>query len=134
MGILWEQESRTFTLYTDRTSYQMQVDEYGYLHHLYYGKSTGGSNMEYIHYYSDCGFSANPYPLMDRRDFSMDNICQEYPGCDNGDYRVSCLSLQNPDGSYSADFRMQAMRYGRKSTGFRGCLRPMMRQGRRRVL
>lgn len=105
MGILWEQESRTFTLFTDRTSYQMQVDEHGYLHHLYYGRSTGGSNMEYMHYYSDCGFSANPYELMDRRDFSMDNICQEYPGCDNGDYRVSCLSLQNPDGSYSADFR-----------------------------
>ena len=54
MGILWDRESRTFTLHTDRTSYQMQVDEHGYLHHLYYGKNTGSSNMEYMHYYSDC--------------------------------------------------------------------------------
>lgn len=108
MGILWDRESRTFTLHTDRTSYQMQVDEHGYLHHLYYGKNTGSSNMEYMHYYSDCGFSANPYRLMDRRDFSLDNICQEYPGSDIGDYRVSCLSVQNPDGSYSADFRYES--------------------------
>lgn len=120
MGILWEQESRTFTLYTDNTSYQMQVDEQGYLHHLYYGKNTGSSNMEYMHYYSDCGFSANPYQLMDRRDFSLDNICQEYPGSDIGDYRVSCLSLQNPDGSYSADFRYDTHEIRQEKYGLAG--------------
>ncbi len=105
MSILFEQESRTFYLNTAHTSYQIQADCRGYVHHLYYGRQVGTSHMEYMHYYSDCGFSGNPYELMDQKDFSLDNVCQEYPGCDAGDYRVSCLSLQNPDGSFGVEFR-----------------------------
>ncbi|MDO5550737.1 MAG: alpha-galactosidase [Lachnospiraceae bacterium] len=108
MSIYYDENTRTFYLNTCRTSYQMQVDEHGYLHHLYYGRQIGYSNMKYMHFYSDCGFSANPYYLMDQREFSLDNLCQEYPGSDVGDYRIGCLSLQNPDGSYSAEFRYQS--------------------------
>lgn len=105
MGIYFEQGKRILGLNTDHTTYQMQIDENGFLRHLYYGASVGSCPMDYMQYYSDCGFSPNPYELRERRDFSLDNIPQEYTGSDIGDYRLSCLSLQNPDGSYSADFR-----------------------------
>lgn len=105
MSIYFEQERRIIGLNTDHTTYQMQIDENGYLLHLYYGALVGSCPMDYMQFYSDCGFSPNPYDLQERRDFSLDNLPQEYTGCDIGDYRISCLSLQNQDGSYSADFR-----------------------------
>lgn len=105
MSIHFEPKGNLIQLDTDHTTYQMQIDENGYLLHLYYGTFLGRCSMEYVQYYSDCGFSPNPYPLRDRREFSLDTVSQEYTGSDIGDYRISCLSLQNPDGSYSADFR-----------------------------
>ena len=41
MGIVYSKLDRTFTIQTKNTTYQMQVDPYGFLLHLYYGKKTG---------------------------------------------------------------------------------------------
>ena len=38
MGIIYCEKDRTFTLQTKETTYQMQVDQYGFLLHLYYVK------------------------------------------------------------------------------------------------
>ena len=43
MPIAHDQNARTFTVHTDRTTYQMQVDEIGVLEHLYYGRRSAGS-------------------------------------------------------------------------------------------
>ena len=59
MGIGFEKENRIFTLQTDHTTYQFQVDAYGFLLHLYYGKTIYGG-MDYLLTYYDRGFSANP--------------------------------------------------------------------------
>ena len=37
MAILFDKEKQIFTLQTANTTYQMQVDQYGVLLHLYYG-------------------------------------------------------------------------------------------------
>ena len=37
MSIIYNQNKNIFTLHTKNTTYQMQVDKYGYLLHLYYG-------------------------------------------------------------------------------------------------
>ena len=42
MGIVYSKADRTFTIQTKNTTYQMQVDPYGFLLHLYYGKKTDG--------------------------------------------------------------------------------------------
>ena len=42
MSILYEEQSRTITLHTVSTTYQMQIDRYGFLLHLYYGKRADG--------------------------------------------------------------------------------------------
>ena len=48
MGIVYSKSDRTFTIQTKNTTYQMQVDPYGFLLHLYYGKKTDGSCMDYL--------------------------------------------------------------------------------------
>lgn len=35
--ILADLEKKLFTLHTKNITYQMKVDEYGFLHHTYYG-------------------------------------------------------------------------------------------------
>ena len=47
MGIIYNEKARTFTLHTHNTTYQMQIDAYGFLLHLYYGRKTDGV-MDYL--------------------------------------------------------------------------------------
>ena len=35
MGIIYNEKAKTFTLHTQNTTYQMQIDAYGFLLHLY---------------------------------------------------------------------------------------------------
>ena len=93
-----------FTLHTAHTSYQMWADERGILHHLYYGPAIGDDDLRPTEFYSDCGFSPNPAGV-EVRDYSLDTMSQEYTGCGVGDYRISCLSVSNGDGSPLADLR-----------------------------
>ena len=67
MGIIYCEKDRTFTLQTKETTYQMQVDQYGFLLHLYYGKKAEGC-MDYLLTYYDRGFSGNPYDAGQTRD------------------------------------------------------------------
>ena len=47
MAILYQEEQRLFTIHTIQSTYQMKVDRFGYLLHLYYGDRSEGS-MEYL--------------------------------------------------------------------------------------
>lgn len=68
MAILYQEKERIFTLHTNKTTYQMKVDEFGFLLHLYYGAKLSG-NMDYLLTYYDRGFSGNPSDVgSDRRD------------------------------------------------------------------
>lgn len=55
MAIGFQQESQIFTLDTAHTSYQMKVDDFGFLLHLYYGGRVYG-NMDYLLTCYDRGF------------------------------------------------------------------------------
>ncbi|XCP86371.1 alpha-galactosidase [Roseburia hominis] len=104
MSIIFDNEKRTFTLHTKDTTYQMQVDAYGFLLHLYYGNRAQGC-MDYLLTYHDRGFSGNPYDVGRDRTYSMDALPQEFPCYGNGDYRSSALVVQNENGTYSCDLR-----------------------------
>ena len=62
MAIVFNKQDNTFTLHTKNTTYQMKVDQYGVLLHLYYGSRTAG-NMDYLLTYTDRGFSGNPHDV-----------------------------------------------------------------------
>ena len=110
MGIVYSKAARTFTIQTKNTTYQMQVDPYGFLLHLYYGKKTDGSCMDYLLTYYDRGFSGNPFDAGDDRTYSMDALPQEYPSYGTGDYRSTALIIENADGSTACDLRYRSHR------------------------
>lgn len=104
MAIYYQQKNQIFTLQTQNTTYQMKVDNFGYLLHLYYGRKTAG-DMDYLLTYYDRGFSGNPYEAGSDRTYSLDVLPQEYPSMGTGDYRSSALIIQNGDGSECCDLR-----------------------------
>ena len=57
-------ENKVFQIETEHTSYQMKVDEYGVLNHLWYGAKTNCC-MDYLLDYPDVGFSGNIYEAGD---------------------------------------------------------------------
>lgn len=107
MGIVFEEKERIFTLQTDHTTYQFQVDAYGFLLHLYYGKTVYGG-MDHLLTYYDRGFSANPYDAAQDRTYSMDALPQEFPTSGTGDFRSPALTVKNSDGTYSCDLRYKS--------------------------
>ena len=107
MGIIYCEKDRTFTLQTKNTTYQMQVDRYGFLLHLYYGKKTD-TCMDYLLTYYDRGFSGNPYDAGENRTYSMDALPQEFPCYGNGDFRSTAFAVENADGSMSCDLRYKS--------------------------
>lgn len=104
MAIFYQQQDRTFTLQTNQTTYQIKVDNFGFLLHLYYGGRIAG-NMDYLLTYYDRGFSGNPYDVGNDRTYSLDVLPLEYSTMGIGDYRNSALIIRNHDESESCDLR-----------------------------
>ena len=98
MAIQFEKDKKIFVLETKNTTYQMQIDAYGYLLHLYYGAKVNGTTEHLMTYY-DRGFSGNPYEAGSDRTYSLDALPQEYPSIGTGDFRKVALNVQNADGT-----------------------------------
>ena len=104
MSIIFDKNHHTFTLHTKNSSYQMQIDPFGFLIHLYYGRRTEGC-MDYLLTYADRGFSGNPYDAGLDRTYSMDVLPQEFPHTGVGDYRNVACTVVNADQSRCCDVR-----------------------------
>lgn len=104
MAINYQHKNKIFTLQTENTTYQMKVDDFGFLLHLYYGGKIAG-DMDYLLTCYDRGFSGNPSDAGNDRTYSMDVLPREYPGFGTGDYRSSALVIRNGDGSECCDLR-----------------------------
>ncbi|MDO4294978.1 MAG: alpha-galactosidase [bacterium] len=108
MAVYYSAEDKTFTLQTEKSSYQMKVDEYGALLHTYFGTKMDGSDLSYLLARTDQGFSGNPADAKNIRKYSFDALPLEYPVFGNGDYRVNALRVQAEDGSCSCDLRYES--------------------------
>ena len=104
MSIVYNETQKTITLHTKNTTYQMQIDKYGFLLHLYYGKKADGC-MDYLLTYYDRGFSGNPYDAGQDKTYSMDSLPQEFPSLGTGDYRTPACIIENTDHTHCSDFR-----------------------------
>ena len=102
MAIIYNPNSKIFTLHTAHSTYQMKVDTLGYLLHLYYGDRNSGS-MDYLLTYADRGFSGNPYAAGADRTYSLDALPQEFPTLGTGDYRNIALDIKNSRGIESTN-------------------------------
>ncbi len=119
MAIEFQQENHIFTIQTENTTYQMKVDGFGFLLHLYYGRSVTG-NMDYLLTYCDRGFSGIPYDAEGDRTYSLDVLPQEYPLAGMGDFRSAALAVRNGDGSLCCDLRYKGHEIKKGKYGLKG--------------
>lgn len=106
MSILYDKQAKTFTLQTNETSYQMQVDQCNRLRHLYYGRRVDGECMDRLYLPADRGgFSPDYYETALHRGAACPDILpQEYTRFNVGDFRLSCLEVTAEGGPLGADF------------------------------
>ena len=102
--IAFDKENTVFSINTRNTTYQMCVDEYGVLLHLYYGRRTAG-DTRFLLTFADRGTLSNINDVGNRRDYSYDALPQEYPTTGMGDMRSPAIIVENSDGSVSCDLR-----------------------------
>ncbi len=104
MSVLFDPDSQCFTIHTENSTYQFQVDRFGYLLHLYYGRRSEGC-MDWLPTYADRGFSGNPGPAGNERTYSLDALPQEFPFLGSGDSRSTLLVIRDAQGAYGCDLR-----------------------------
>nr|WP_300658226.1 alpha-galactosidase [uncultured Acetatifactor sp.] len=125
MAIIYERKTHIFTLHTEHSTYQMKVDAFGYLLHLYYGGRIPGSmesvpSMDYLLTYYDRGFSGNPSAAGLDRTYSLDVLPQEYPSLGTGDFRGSAFAVRNGDGSESCSLHYVSHKIGKGKYSLEG--------------
>ena len=106
MAIIFDEQNKTFTIHTEHSTYQMQIDPYGVLLHLYYGRKTKGC-MDYLLQKQDRGFSGNLYDAGNDRTYSTDTLPQEYSSFGSGDYRESALDIRYDNGTRTLGLRYE---------------------------
>ena len=99
MSIIFSEKFRTFSLHTNRSTYQMKISDMGYLLHVYYGERIKDEDLSYLITYYDRGFSPNPNQAGNDRTISLDVMPQEFSGTGAGDFRISSIEVENSDGS-----------------------------------
>ena len=108
-----------FHLETANTLYQMKIDAFGVLTHLWYGAKTDDC-MDYLLDYPDVGFSGNIYEAEERRTYSLDTLPQEYAASGVGDFRVPAICVTQGDGSSALDLRYQEHHIKKGKYGIQG--------------
>lgn len=107
MAVLWNEKNKVISLNTNHTTYQMKIDEYGFLLHTYYGEKIQG-DATYLIQYQDRGFSGNPYDVENDRTYSLDALPQEYPFHGSGDYRVTAFGVMDSNHVCECDLRYES--------------------------
>lgn len=105
--IVLDQENKIFTLHTQNTTYQMKVDQYHVLEHIYYGARIDNCDLSGLIKCGERSFSPNPNETGRNRDYSLDVMPQEYSTCGVGDFRLPSIELELPGGSHTADLRYE---------------------------
>ena len=107
MSLSFNASTRTFTLSTKCSTYQMKVDQYGYLLHLYYG-ARADADLSYLITYADrSGMCGCPHDVADRT-YSLDVLPQEFPFQGEGDMRSPLVMVRDVDGTFGCDLRYKS--------------------------
>lgn len=97
-----------FHLKSKNVSYIMNVDKYGYLNHVYWGKKVEKYSTSIPKSYKERPFSPNPIP--EDRNYSLDTIALEYPTYGNTDFRTPAVQIEFMDGSRITNLKYHSHR------------------------
>ena len=95
---------QNITLNTKNTTYQIGINEHGFLLHLYYGPTVQGDLSNLLTYGFRCGHGT-PYEYKENPVFSCDFSPQEYSCLGSGDYRNHAFCIRNAAGVSGCDLR-----------------------------
>ena len=90
MGIYFNEKEKLFHLYTDKTSYMLQVYDTGHVAHVYWGKRVRQLSFQSESVTSPRSFDPNDPEL------NPDVIAQEYAGFGVGDFRSPSYQVMIP--------------------------------------
>ncbi len=100
MAIIVNENKKIFTLQTQSTTYQMKVDEFGILLHIYYGKKAlDDADLSYNIGKWGLAFSPDDGAQQNGTAHSVDILPQELSTFGTGDFRDSAINLRQADGS-----------------------------------
>ncbi|HJF18773.1 MAG TPA: alpha-galactosidase [Enterococcus columbae] len=102
--IIFDEQTRVFHLTNEKISYLIQIEDFDYVTHLYFGKKIGQYSNLRKYRRIDRAFSPNPEGWQDRC-FSLDTMLMEYPAHGGGDFREPAINLKFSNGSRVSDFR-----------------------------
>jgi len=102
------EDKKVFILSNREISYVMEIEEFGFLAHIYFGKKINSYSGHYK--YPRIPRSSPTPALVKDRAFSLDTLMVEYPGFGFGDFREPAHNIKLPDGTKVNDFRYQHYR------------------------
>lgn len=110
MAIRFDSKSKTFTMHTSKSTYQIKIDDQNVLLHTYFGSRTDESDFSYRIVPDDHGFCSQPAENAWDRTYSLDFYPQEYSVHGNGDFRIKALRAGLSDGVPALDLRYDSHR------------------------
>ncbi len=118
MGIIFNQQNKTFHLQAGNTSYIFQIYREGYLTHLYWGHKIRSNDLSRLIPYGRKSLA--PTPDDSDEGFSPDTILQEYPAFGNGDFRTPAYQIQLENGSTITDLRYKSHKITKGKKALKG--------------
>lgn len=103
--ILFDENRKVFKIDTPDSSYIMGIVD-GYLGHIYYGKRIEGSDMSYLLRTEEYPFY--PSKCMGEKAGFLDFFPMEYPCGNIGDFRESCLDIENSSGQCGSELKYKS--------------------------
>ena len=113
MAIVFNKESKTYTIQTKNTTYQMKINPFGVLLHTYYGRKIEDDDLCYTAFNDMRPFTPKTeYIKGDEAWCHIDHLPQEISAFGCGDYRESAINIRHADGTlglqpifYSAEIK-----------------------------
>lgn len=118
--ILFDEKSMAFRLDTPNSSYNMQVLDYGFLAHTYYGAKISDIDLGYTFQKYDRSFAPNPNESFKDRSYSLDFMLQEIPCNGTGDFRTSALSIRDSNGNTATSLKYKSHKIYRGKPKLKG--------------
>lgn len=91
--IIYNKETMTFYLQTNKTSYIMRVLENGMLYHCYYGKKIANDDVRYHNLFKFTDYASVFF--MNEGAATLDSLPQECPTSGRGDFRAPAIVVEN---------------------------------------
>ena len=94
--IQYNENTKTFRLDTEKSTYVIAVAAEGYLFHSYWGAKISDEELGYLQpWTANASFSAS----IPGGGYTLDTRLQEYPANGTGDFRISAVSLRGKSGN-----------------------------------